>query len=157
MLITLDWKGRMKFDAVGKAGFVEHLDSSKAVGGDEEASRPMDFIGMGLAGCTAMDVISVLKKKRKSIIEFQVKFHGNRSHEHPTVFTDAVIEYIFTSNDLDEDSVIRSIGLSVDKYCPAIAMLRQAFPMRFIYKIFSDGEESPRIEGEYIQQQEMEN
>jgi len=154
MDITLDWKGRMKFDAVGKAGFVEHMDSLKSVGGDEEASRPMDFIGMGLAGCTAMDVISVLRKKRKLIKEFQVKFHGNRSHGHPTVFTDAIIEYIFTSNDLDEDSVVRSIELSVDKYCPAVAMLRQAFPMRFMYKIFSEGEESPRIEGEYIQKLE---
>lgn len=151
MDITLDWKGRMKFDAVGKAGFVEHLDSSKLVGGDEEASRPMEFIGMGLAGCTAMDVISILRKKRKDIQKFQVKFHGDRTREHPQVFTNAMIEYIFTGNDLDEESVIRSIELSVEKYCPAVAMLKQAFPMRFVYKIFVEGEDAPQYEGEYVQ------
>jgi len=157
MDITLDWKGRMKFDAVGKSGIVEHMDSSKSVGGDEEASRPMDFIGMGLAGCTAMDVISILVKKRKRIKEFKVNFHGDRAHEHPLVFTNAVIEYIFTGDDLDESSIVRSIELSVDKYCPAIAMLGQAFPIRFIYKIYSEGEDSPQVEGEYMQKSGQSN
>jgi len=149
MNVVLDWKGRMKFDAVPDSGFVQQLDSKKSVGGDDSAAGPMEFIAMGLAGCTGMDVISILLKKRLAVDEFQVKFHGDRAREHPFVFVNCILEYNIIGSNVDESSVRRAIELSVEKYCPAVAMLNKAFPMRFIYKIFAKVDAAPIVEGEY--------
>ena len=72
MDITLNWKGRMTFEGAGPSGFQQRFDSDTAVGGDNSGARPMEFIGLGLAGCTAMDVISILSKKKQNVTDFQV-------------------------------------------------------------------------------------
>lgn len=87
MDVMLNWRGRMTFEGVGPSGFTQRLDSDTAAGGDNSGARPMEMIAMGLAGCTAMDVISILSKKQQKVADFQVKFHGDRANEHPKVFT----------------------------------------------------------------------
>lgn len=151
MDITLNWKGRMTFEGAGPSGFQQRFDSDAAVGGDNSGARPMEFIGLGLAGCTAMDVISILSKKKQNVTDFQVQFHGSRAEEHPKVFTEGVIEYLIYGTDIDETAVLRAVGLSADKYCPAQAMLSKAFPIRLIYKIFDANSKELVKEGEYIQ------
>jgi putative redox protein len=135
MDVTLNWKNKMAFTAVANSGFQQTMDSDESVGGENSAGRPMEFIAMGLAGCTAMDVISILRKKKQAVSDFQIKLHAENAREHPKVFTDAVIEYIVTGENIDESAVLRAIELSVEKYCPAQAMLSRAFPMKLIYKI----------------------
>jgi putative redox protein len=125
----------MAFTALANSGFQQTMDSDESVGGENSAGRPMEFIAMGLAGCTAMDVISILRKKKQAVSDFQIKLHAENASEHPKVFTDAVIEYIVTGENIDESAVLRAIELSVEKYCPAQAMLSKAFPMKLIYKI----------------------
>lgn len=153
MDVSLQWKGRMTFEGAGDSGFVQRLDSDVSAGGDDSAARPMEYIAIGLAGCTAMDVISILNKKKQAITGFEVRFHGGRAQEHPKVFTQAVIEYLIHGLDVDEAAVLRAIELSAEKYCPAQAMLVKAFPIRLIYKIF-DGESKALVkEGEYLQKE----
>jgi putative redox protein len=135
MDVTLDWKNNMSFQGVAGSGFAQSLDTDESVGGENSAARPMEFIAIGLAGCTAMDVISILRKKKQDVLDFQIKLHADSAAEHPKVFTGAVIEYIVTGRQISEVAVLRAIELSAGKYCPAQAMLSQAFPMRLIYKI----------------------
>ena len=153
MDILLSWKGRMTFEGAGDSGFVQRLDSEESVGGDTSGARPMELIAIGLAGCTAMDVISILSKKKQVVTDFQIKLQAARAEEHPKVFTEAVIEYLFHGTNIDEAAVLRAIELSAEKYCPAQAMLGQVFPIRLVYKIFDEETKALLKEGEYIQQE----
>jgi len=148
MDIILNWKGKMAFEGVGDSGFTQRMDTD-AAGGENTGARPMEFIALGLAGCTAMDVISIMQKKKQPIADFQVQVHAQRADEHPKVFTGAVIEYRVTGRDVDESSLLRAIELSAEKYCPAQAMLSKAFPMQLVYKIFDEDGETLLKQGEY--------
>ena len=123
------WKQKMSFDGSSDSGFTVPLGTSPAVGGDDDGFRPLELIAIGLAGCTAMDVVSILKKKRQEITAFEVLVHANRAADHPRVFTRIVIEYIISGNDLSEDAVKRAVQLSEEKYCPAQAMFKEIMPM----------------------------
>jgi putative redox protein len=136
MDVTLNWKRKLAFQGVANSGFQQNMDTDESVGGENTAGRPMEFIAMGLAGCTAMDVISILQKKQQVVSDFQVKVHTETSKEHPKVFISAVIEYIVTGENIDEDVLRRAIQLSAEKYCPAQAMLSKAFPIKLTYNIF---------------------
>jgi putative redox protein len=152
MDVVLNWKGRMAFEGAGDSGFTQRMDTD-AAGGENTAARPMEFIVLGLAGCTAMDVISILQKKKQPVADFQVQVHAQRADEHPKVITHAVIEYLVTGKDVDESSLLRAIELSAEKYCPAQAMLGKAFPMQLIYKIFDEDGKTIIKEGEYFTKQ----
>ena len=149
MEVALNWKGKMSFEGVSDSGFVQKLDSDTSVGGDNGAARPMEFIMIGLAGCTGMDVISILQKKKQPVKDFRVQIHAPRADEHPKVVTNAVIEYLVTGRDVDESALLRAIELSAEKYCPAQAMLGKAFPMQLVYKIFDEDDETLVRQGEY--------
>jgi putative redox protein len=98
----------------------------------------MELIAIGLAGCTAMDVISILQKKRQDITACEVRVEAGRAEEHPKVFTSAIITYELTGRSLDEAALVRAIDLSATRYCPAQAMLGKAFPMELRYQIYED-------------------
>ena len=123
------WKGRMSFDGSSDSGFVVPLGTDPGVGGDNDGSWPMELIGIGLAGCTGMDVISILQKKKQKITGFEVQVHAEKASEHPRVFTGIEVEYIITGEDIDRAAVERAVELSVTKYCPAQAMLSKAVPI----------------------------
>lgn len=147
------WKGRMTFDATANSGFHTLLGADPAVGGDQDGFRPMEMIAIGLAGCTAMDVISILSKKRQDVTAFEVRVDADRAAEHPKVFTSAVIEYLVTGHGVDEQSVLRAMELSAVRYCPAQAMMSKIMPIELKYQIFEDeGEGNRRLlkSGTYI-------
>lgn len=153
MEVVLNWKGKMSFEGVSDLGFVQKMDADEMAGGENSAARPMEFIALGLAGCTGMDVISILQKKKQAITDFQVQIHAQRADEHPKVISSAVIEYMVSGKDVDEAAVLRAIGLSAEKYCPAQAMLGKAFPMQLIYKIFDEDGKTLVGQGEYVAKQ----
>ena len=149
MEAVLSWKGRMSFEGASDSGFVQKMDADEMGGGENSAARPMEFIALGLAGCTGMDVISILQKKKQAISNFQVQVHAQRVEEHPKVISSAVIEYLVSGKDVDEAAVLRAIGLSAEKYCPAQAMLGKAFPMQLVYKIYDEDGKTLVRQGEY--------
>jgi putative redox protein len=153
MDVVLNWKGKMSFEGVSASGFTQKMDADLIVGGENTAARPIEFIALGLAGCTGMDVISILQKKKQPVTDFQVQVHVQRADEHPKVFTQAVIEYLVTGRDVDEAGLLRAIELSAEKYCPAQAMLSKAFPMQLIYKIFDEDGKTLVKQGEYVAKQ----
>lgn len=119
------WTGDMAFTGTAEDGFLIPLDAVKAVGGHGMGFRPLQLFAIGLAGCTAMDVISILKKKRQEVTEFEVSTAIERAAEHPKVFTKIVLEYRLKGKNLDRDAVERAVELSETKYCPAQTMLAQ--------------------------------
>lgn len=135
------WQGGLSFQGTADTGFSVPLGAEVDVGGRENGFRPMELIAAGLAGCTAMDVISILQKKRQDVTAFEVRVHATRAEAHPKVFTKAEIEYLVWGRGLDEAAIVRAIELSATRYCPAQAMLSRAFPMRLKYTIYENGGE----------------
>jgi putative redox protein len=132
------WKDGLSFTGSAETGFNVPLGAEPEVGGADDGFRPMELMGVSLAGCTAMDVISILKKKQQAVTGFEVKVHADRATEHPKVFTHVVITYQVTGNNVDEVAVIRAIDLSAKKYCPAQAMLSKVVPMELKYEIYDE-------------------
>lgn len=152
MEAKVDWKGRLTFEGTAETGFSVPLGAEPEVGGDGDGFKPMELMALSLAGCTAMDVISILQKKRQQVTAFEVRVDAARAEQHPRVFTGAVIEYLVTGRAVDEKAVLRAIELSAERYCPAQAMLGQVLPMELRYRIFEqDGGGEPALvsEGRY--------
>jgi putative redox protein len=124
MKATVDWSGRMSFRGEAGSGFSVPLGAEAAVGGDEDGFRPLELMLVSLAGCTAMDVISILQKKRQQVTGFSVQVDGERADAHPRVFTRIRLQYTIRGRGIDPAAVARAIELSETKYCPAQAMLR---------------------------------
>lgn len=138
MQAKVDWKGRLSFEGKADSGYSIALGAEAAVGGDADGFRPMELMALSLAGCTAMDVVSILQKKRQDMTAFEVQVDADRAADHPKVFTKAVITYLVSGHDVDEAAVVRAIELSSQRYCPAQAMLTQVFPMELHYQIFEE-------------------
>lgn len=132
------WQKGLSFTGTAETGFNVPMGASPTVGGNNDGFRPMELIAIGLAGCTAMDVMSILLKKREQITDFEVEVHSERAEQHPKVFTSALIEFFVTGHDVNEDSVLRAIELSAEIYCPAQAMFKQLMPVEIKYFIFED-------------------
>src|SRR3990172_3357807 len=110
------WKGRMTFMGVADSGFSVDLGTDPSIGGDNDGLRPLELVAIGLAGCTAMDVISILQKKRQDVTAFETQVHAERAEEHPKVFTSITVKYIVEGRKVDPVAVERAIELSVTKY-----------------------------------------
>jgi putative redox protein len=145
------WKGKLAFEAIADTGRTIMLDSSADPKGLGPA--PMELIAMSMTGCTAMDVISILEKKKQDVTNFEVKVHAERAEDYPKVYTRAELVYEVAGHALDEAAVLRAIELSIQKYCPVHAMLSQVFPITQRYVIFEDEGNGVRrqvAEGTYV-------
>ncbi len=112
-----------------------HMDATGSVGGQGEGARPQSLMLVSLAGCTGMDVISILRKKRQDVTGFEVTVRAETADEHPKVYTHIWVTYTVTGHDIDPAAVERSIELSMGKYCPVAGMLRQIVPIETDYEI----------------------
>jgi putative redox protein len=120
------WKGGMAFTgSLESSGYLIPLDSSKSVGGRELGFQPLQLFAVGLVGCTGMDVISILQKKRVEVTDFEVSAEIERAEEHPKIFTKILLTYKVTGKNIDQKDVERAVDLSENKYCPAQAMLKE--------------------------------
>ena len=144
MKATVTWQNNMVFIGRSASGFPVQMDADLSFGGMESGLRPMEMIALGLAGCTAMDVISILRKKRQAVTQFEVRVDAPRSADHPKVFTRAIITYIVVGRSVVEDAVLRAIELAATKYCPAQIMLEPAVPMDLHYEIYEDEEDGSK-------------
>ena len=138
MKSTVQWKENMIFVGMPDSGFPVQMDADSYFGGTNQGVRPMEMVALGLAACTGMDVLSILRKKRQQVTQFEVKVNAPRTTEPPHVFTSAQITYIVVGKNLQEAALLRSIELSMTKYCPVQVMLSQAFPMELHYEIYEE-------------------
>jgi putative redox protein len=117
------WNGNMSFTGSTGSELSLPIDTSLEHGGMGPGFSPMALVLVGLAGCTGMDVIDILRKKRQDVTAFEVKVHGDRVEEHPKVYNHIVVEYVVTGHAVDPAAVERAVDLSVTKYCSVQAML----------------------------------
>jgi putative redox protein len=126
------WNQDLSFEGSGDGGFPIRIGSPSSPG---TGAGPVELIIIALAGCTAMDVISILMKKQERVVAFQVSVHAERETDYPKVITSAELEYTVTGSAIREASLRRAIELSVTKYCPVHVMLSKAFPIGLKYSI----------------------
>ncbi|MBN1389400.1 MAG: OsmC family protein [Candidatus Thermoplasmatota archaeon] len=118
------------------------IDTKKEAGGFESAATPMELLLQALMGCTAMDVISILKKMKVDYHLFEVHETNERSDEHPKVYTKIHLTFRFEGEDLDHEKLKKAVYLSKDRYCSVSAMLKQT--VEISYEITVNGQSVDR-------------
>jgi putative redox protein len=122
---TATWVNGLQFVAQAHlSGVAAVLDGAPEVGGTGAGMRPLEALLVSLITCTAMDVISILRKKRERVTGFKVHARGDRQDEHPRVFTDIEIEFVVRGYGISETAVARAIELSQTKYCSVTNSLK---------------------------------
>jgi putative redox protein len=111
------------------------MDGPESLGGEDAGSRPIELFAIGLGGCTGMDVLSILQKKRVALDDFEMRIDVERADEHPKVFTKVHTTYVFYGNDLEEKHLARAIELSQEKYCSASKMLSQIAELTYSHEV----------------------
>jgi putative redox protein len=128
MQASVEWQGKMAFSGSGDSGASVALDAPAAVGGEGNGFRPKELLLTGLAGCTAMDVVSILRKMQCEPKGFRVEVTAQESEEHPKVFTAFHIKYV-VEGEVPADKLEKAINLSQDRYCGVTAMYRSFAPV----------------------------
>ena len=128
----------MRFDVETGSGHHVILDTSKLDGGQDSGPSPMEMLLVALAGCSGMDIISILRKKRQNITAYELRVHGIRAEEHPKVFLDITVEHILTGHNIQPQAVERSIQLSEERYCSVSAMLGKTATIKNTFHIIEE-------------------
>ncbi|MCS7296920.1 MAG: OsmC family protein [Bacteroidia bacterium] len=127
MKLTLRWAEEgLHLIALTQKGHTLEYDTLPEVGGTDKAARPMEGLLAAMLACFSADVIAILRKKRKTLRHFSIQAEAERQEEHPRIFTRVHIVVTVESPDATAADVERSIELSRDKYCGAMAMFRAA-------------------------------
>jgi putative redox protein len=122
--ITAKWLGNMAFEAEVN-GHKIVLDAGPQVGGENRGPRPKPFMLVALGGCTAMDVISILKKMRVEVEKFNVRVEGDLTEEHPKQFYNMHVIFEFTGKNLPMEKLQKAVKLSEERYCGVSAVYKK--------------------------------
>src|SRR5579862_3351079 len=136
---TVHYAGNDFFIAITPSGHAQAIDVSSE---RSSAASPMEFLLIGLAGCTGTDVISVLHKKKEQVTDYKLEVRGERRPEHPRSFRRIEVKHIFRGRKLSESSVARAIELSTEKYCSVAATLRPTAEIVTTFEIHEEPEGS---------------
>lgn len=128
----VEWHGKMKFTGTAGSGHSVTMDANASVGGEDSGIRPKELLLNGLAGCTAMDVISILRKMQAEPKSLRVEVDAELTDEHPIVITSFHMTY-YVSGDVPEAKLKKAIDLSQNRYCGVSAMFRQFAEISFEY------------------------
>ena len=132
--VKISWKDKMAFSAEVN-GHEIMLDASEKVGGENRGPRPKPLMLAALAGCTGMDVVSILKKMRVEVEDFNVSVEGDLTEEHPKQFSKIHVIYEFKGKDLPMEKLQKAVNLSEERYCGVSATYRQAMEITSEIKV----------------------
>ena len=132
--VKISWKDKMAFSA-DVNGHEIMLDAAEKAGGENRGPRPKPLMMTALAGCTGMDVISILKKMRVGVDDFNVIVEGDLTEEHPKQFSKMHVIYEFKGKDLPMDKLKKAVSLSEERYCGVSATYRQAMELTSEIKV----------------------
>lgn len=128
--IDANWLGNMAFEAeVGGHKII--LDAAEDVGGENKGARPKPLMLVALAGCTGMDVVSILKKMRVEYESLSISVEGDLAEEHPKYFTAMKVIYTFKGKNVSREKVEQAVNLSKEKYCGVSALYKKVIPVEF--------------------------
>lgn len=126
MNATIQWQGDAMFVAESGSGHKVVMDGPPEAGGRNQGIRPMEMMLIGLGGCSAFDVISILKKSRQQVTDCKAHLTAERADSVPAVFEKIHLHFVVSGEALDEGKVKRAVDLSAEKYCSASIMLTRA-------------------------------
>ncbi len=135
MQACVKWVDGAQFLAESGSGHSLVIDGPPEGGGRNMGMRPMELILLGTAGCTAYDVVSILRKSRQPISDCRVEVKAERSEEIPKVFTHIHLHYVVSGSGLNQTVVERAIKLTSEKYCSASIMLAKVVEISHDYEI----------------------
>jgi len=130
MQSTVTWISDMEFDSTTSSGHIIKLDAAEDVGGHDKGPRPKELLLNGLGGCTGMDVIAILRKMKSLPDHFRVEITSELTEEHPRIFKTIKMKYIFSGN-IDQEKIIKAVGLSQEKYCGVTAILKESAELTY--------------------------
>ncbi len=131
--IKTQWEGNMLFNADTLGGNFK-IDAAEESGGQGLGLRPKALMLSSLAGCTGMDIVSLLKKMRAEVDDLEINVSGELTDEHPKFYNKVSLEYIFYGTDLKKDKIEKAIELSAEKYCGVMEMFRQFAEINTVIK-----------------------
>jgi putative redox protein len=129
----------MQFVGTADSGHAVIMDAPPSVGGNNTGSKPSELLLMAFGGCSGMDVISILRKKKQDVTNFEINVNGETPDKHPRYFSDIHIEYVVTGRNISEEAVQRAIELSLGKYCMVGITIGKAAKITHSYKIIQAG------------------
>ncbi len=135
MRARVKWLDHMSFVGESGSGHSVVMDSAEEFGGRNLGLRPMEMLLLGLGGCTAFDVMVMLKKARQTVQDCEVELSSDRSEDIPKVFTAIHVHFIVSGKNLSENHVKRAVNLSAEKYCSASQMLGKVAKITHDYEI----------------------
>ncbi|MBI4787590.1 MAG: OsmC family protein [Chloroflexi bacterium] len=132
------WVEGLEFEAITGSEHRLTLDANVKAGGQNHGPSPMELLLVGLAGCTGMDIVDVLKKKRQEVTGLEVRVEGTRAETYPMVYTDIQVTYVVRGKNVSQKAVEDAIQLSETKYCSASAMLGKAARITSRYEVLPE-------------------
>lgn len=137
---TVKFVDGMQFVGETGTGHAFVMDAAPGVGGHNTGCRPMELLLVGLGGCTGMDVVSILRKKKLNVSHVQMNVKGKwvEGESYPKYFEEIEVEYVVTGKDISEDAVKRAIELSETKYCSVAASLRGVSKITTSFRVINE-------------------
>lgn len=142
--VLVRWSGKRQFIGWDAAGHGVVMDAPAMYGGEGTGARPLEVFLYGLAACTAMDVVSVLEKKRQDFTALEIEVDATqREEEYPKIYTRIELTYVVTGRGIKPDAVARAIELSETKYCSVKGMLGPQVEVVTAYRIIDEAAPGP--------------
>jgi len=135
MKARIKWVEDAMFVGESGSGHCVVMDGPPEAGGHNLGVRPMEMLLLGMGGCTAFDVVLILRKARQAVADCVVEIEAERATENPKVFTSIHVHFIVSGRDLKPTQVERAVTLSAEKYCSASIMLSKAVPITHDFEI----------------------
>ncbi len=124
-VVKTTWKENMQFETDNPSGHKVFIDTSAEHGGNDTGLRPKAMMLSSLAGCSGLDVVSLLKKMRAEVDDLTIEVHGELTDEHPKFYHKVQVDYHFYGSEMDETKITKAVNLSVDTYCGVMEMFRK--------------------------------
>lgn len=128
----------MQFKGTATSGHTLVMDAEEDAGGKNKGFRPMELLLVGFGGCSGMDVISILRKKRQNVSGLEINVKGEKTEDYPKIYKEVHIEYIVKGKGVEKAAVERAIELSLTKYCSVGATLAKAGKITHSYRIVEE-------------------
>ena len=135
MQTSLKWTGKTGFIGETESGNKVKMDISVEKGGENTGPAPMELLLLSLGGCTGIDVVTILAKKRVKLGGLEIRLEAEQAENHPKVFKKIKMEFFFHGEDLKNSDLKRAIELSQEKYCSVTAMLNKTAELSYTWKI----------------------
>ncbi|MBV6341832.1 OsmC family protein [Candidatus Magnetobacterium casense] len=134
----LTWVDGMRFVGEASSGHAIVIDADHEVGGEDTGMRPSELLLIALGGCSAMDIISILRKKKQDVRRFEINVRGDKASAHPKRFNTIVVEYVVTGKGVEVEALKRAVELSMTKYCSVKATIENGVPIEYAYRVVEE-------------------